>query len=81
MIQELKRLQKQSESFCLLENLTTRCGRFFETELCEACFEPEHLGIKIFWWWILWRLRNQDAFSSRFSLIELMSCEFSALRQ
>ena len=40
------------------------------TKLCEACFEPEDSGIKRFWWWILWRLRNQDAFSSTFSLTE-----------
>ena len=53
--------------------------RFFGTELCEACFEPEDSGIKsdfgggycgdsgirmkVFKYW--------------FSLIELMSCEFS----
>ena len=55
--------------------------RFFGTELCEACFEPEDSGIKIFWWWILRRLRNQDSLLSRFSFTELMSCKFSALRQ
>ena len=63
--QELKRLQKDSK--LLSEDLTTRLDvssvlNFVKLVLNQKTREFK----KRFWWWILWRLRNQDVFSSRF---------------
>ena len=81
MEQELERLQKDRKLLSA-GRFDHTMRRFFGTELCEAYFEPEDSGIKIFLWRILWRLRNQDVFSSRFLLKSYgMSCKFSALRQ
>ena len=48
MEQELKRLQKDSESFCPLEDLTTRCDVSSELNFVKLVLNQKAKGLKRF---------------------------------